>query len=197
MANISDAFGTIKVSRVGKEFIEFLNTTQGEGTDAYYVLADVVDFAGVEPDQNGDLSFTFSSFGRWSYGNNIEGYLNGTWMSSEKDKAAYNNLIEAMKKRGGGVEIEYSDSETGSNFMGTGVATLRIIDGETVLNNTFEEKPITIIDYAELNGYSEIEAISSIYGEDVADKYETFLQEFVGAKPPSADEWYENIYKEG
>src|SRR5690606_13981685 len=112
MANLSDAFGNIIVDKVGKEFLEFVNTVQRP--DAYYVLVDNSDIEGVEPDENGDMSFDFCTPGRWSYENNLRGYLEGEWLKERPDKHvdAYDNLIKAIKEKNGRIIVEYKDSDT-------------------------------------------------------------------------------------
>jgi hypothetical protein len=206
MANCSDAFGTIRVERVGREFLEFLTIVQGDDSDAYYTLVDREDIRSAKPDKDGNLEFPFSTSGRWAYQNNIEGYLKGGWMNEgEKQGKAYSQFIAALKTKNGLVEIDYTDSDTAMDWMGTGGVSMSVEDGEVSFAEGFEEESITITGFAELQGESEEWALEYLYGEDVSEKYEKYLDdwreghkapEFKGMEPASPDEWYTNEYKE-
>lgn len=206
MANLSDSFGTIKVEKVGKEFLEFLNIVQGKDSDAYYTLVDREDFNGVEPDKDGNLTFDFSTFGRWNYGNNIEGYLRGDWMvNTDSDKKAHTKLHKAIIDKDGSVIIEYTDSDGSTDWIGTGVAELASREGEIYFNNCFNDEIMSIKRYAELYGYDdEIEVMESLHGDEAADAYVKYIEgwkkdhEFISgsSEPACADEWYDNEYEQ-
>lgn len=185
MANLSDAFGTIKVKKVGKEFIEYLNEAQ---EDAEYLLADYEDYRDVKPDENGDLEFTFSTAGRWSYDNNIEGYLEGGW-----GEQAWPRFVEALKDKHGVVEIEYTDSESSNFWMGQGTASLQFTDGELTFANEFDSQEMNVRGYAELTGMTEHEALEALHGDEALAAYYAYVNECEqdGESPDSIDDWYE------
>lgn len=202
MANLSDAFGDVIIEKVGKEFLEFIYKVQGD--DAYYTLVDKYDVKDNVPDKDGDLKFSFGTSGRWAYSNNVEGYLNGTWMgNNEKEKKAYAKFISALKKKNGSVTIEYTDSDTAMDWMGTGVATLSVIDGEVSFHDDFESETITISGYAKLNGDDEHWALEYIYGEEVGEEYDKYVEKWKqeheykkgDSEPAGPDEWFTNDYK--
>ena len=196
MANLSDAFGGIKVNKVGKEFLVFLNAVQGEKSEAYYTLVDPYDLSELKADDDGDITFDFSTSGRWSYSNNIEGYLQGKWLTErgEYDKKAYNKFIKALKTKKGSVIINYTDSDGGMNWMGTGQATL---SADASFNNDFNEEVITVAGYAELCGYNEHEALDMLYGDEVVDAYNKYVEDLTKNNTVIAapGEWHENIYE--
>lgn len=201
MANLSDAWGDITVTNVGKEFVEFLNEVQGE--DAYYTLVDREDLKDVKIDKDNNLKMPFSTYGRWAYDNNIEGYLNGTWMGEHQE--AYDKFIKAMKDKNGFVQIEYKDIEGGSEFMGAGVAELSVDEGEIMFNSNFEDMDYTVANLAELNGDSQYWALEYLYGDEVIVEYDKYVEKwhedhkgdkFRGMNPASPGEWYENEYEE-
>lgn len=195
MANLSDAWGEIKVFRVGKEFLEFLNKVQGPDSSAYYTLVDPEDLDGVEADEDNNLTMSFSTFGRWSYENNIEGYLDGKWMSN--DQEAYAEFIEAVKKNDGVIVIEYKDSEGGSQFMGEGVAVLKVLKGEVCLDTSFSDEEYTIGNFAKLQDESQEWALGYLYGEDTLDLYGKYIDtcEKANSKPVDPETWFETIYE--
>lgn len=202
MANLSDAYGTITVTKVGKEFIEFVK--QAQDKDAYYVLVDEESLDDAKVQENGDLSFSFSTSGRWNYGNNIEGYLDGKWLQTREElKAAYDNFIEALEKKKGEVTVEYQDSDTAMDWMGDGVATLRVIAGDVLFVDDFSSTDITIPKFAEAQGESEYWALSYIYGDEVSDKYDKYVDEWNknnefkegDTEPAGPAEWYDNEYQ--
>lgn len=203
MANLSDATGTITVERVGKEFLEYLNTVQGEKSDAYYTLVDRADLMDAAADEKGNLSMMFSTFGRWDYGSNIQGYLQGTWMSEVEDKKAYNKFIKALKKKGGVVDIEYTDCDTAMDWMGSGGFRLHIEEGKVTFSEGFEEENITVIAYAKMSGISEIEAVEYLHGDDVANEYDKYVEDWKKnntlvkgeTEPAGPSEWYDNVYQ--
>lgn len=129
MANLSDAYGTIRVHKVGKEFLRFLNRVQGEKSDAYYTLVDREDL-NVEADENNNLELKFSTFGRWAYKNNIEGYLKERWLNSDVDKRAYARLLAVMVQKKGSIEIVYEDSDPALGWSEEGSFTMSIENGE-------------------------------------------------------------------
>lgn len=196
MANYSDAFGTIKVEKIGKEFLEFLVAVQGENTDAYYTLVDRADISESmhAVDENNNLEMTFSTFGRWSYGSNIDGYLRGTWLQNY-DKEAYNELIDALISNDGSVTVEYTDSDVAMGWMGTGKFTMVVSGGEVKFSDDWQEKTITVLGFSELYGYTEYEALERLHGDEVAEKFEKYLKE-CDDEPLSADKWLTLVYKE-
>ena len=183
---------------MGKEFLEFLDAVQG--TDAYYVLADKSDYEDVKPDEKNNLEFNFQTSGRWSYGNNLEGYLNGAWMNNE-NQGAWEKLIDALRDSGGCIEVDYKDSDTAMDWMGEGVAVLRVSSeegGGIEFNDSFESENITLEKYAEQQGFTEYEALEYVYGDEVADKYKEYCdaQEAKGHTPANPDTWYDTEYQE-
>lgn len=192
MANISDAFGKIEIQKVGKEFLEFIKIAQ---KDAYYCLVDPGDLDGLEVDENGNLDFSFVSFGRWNYGSNLRGYLNGEWMNDEEQSKAYATFVGALKEKDGKVEIDYTDSETGSWWMGHGGATLEVVDDEVSFSEIFDEEELTLKAYAEANGFTDYEALEYLYGDEVGDHYKEYLEK-EGDKALGPIEWFETIYEE-
>lgn len=196
MANLSDAFGTITVEGIGAEFLEFLKAVQGTDQQAYYKLAEPEDFSNAEPDEHNNVSFTFSTCGRWSYSNNIRGYLNGEWMERNQDD--YDRFVESLKKRNGIVHIEYTDSDSSMDWMGTGFATLHLSEDEVSLSEDFSEEPISVAGYMEMNGYDLREAMEILHGEEPADAYEKYIKKCKeeNKEPVDVDEWYDEIYEE-
>ena len=200
MANLSDAFGNIIVQKVGKEFLEFLRTVQDK--DAYYTLVSNLD--DLIPDDDGDIEFDISDSGRWAYENNIDGYLNGEWMQGEDDKKAYDKFIAAIKEKDGVVSIEYQDSDTAMDWMGSGYAELSSNNGEISYSKDFTEERITIERFAEQQGETQEWALEYIYGDEVADKYYKYVDEwkkthdFIEGReePACPEEWYNNEYQE-
>lgn len=203
MANLSDAFGEITIKKVGAEFLEFIKIAQGDS--AYYTLIDEEDLQDVSPDEVGDITMSFMASGRWSYDNNIEGYLQGLWMMADSvRKEAYDKFIKALKDKEGSVRIEYTDSDSANDWMGTGYAELWVLNGEIEFTSSFNDEPITLQGYANLCGYADDEALGILYGDEVADKYSKYVHEWrkehtfvLGvSEPASPGEWYDNEYKE-
>ena len=191
MANISDGYGTITVEKVGHELKEFLTVVQDK---AYYLLVDDVD--NLNPDSEGDVEFTFGAGGRWSYENNIRGYLEGEWMNGEKEKKAYNKFVRALKKKDGMVSIEYTDSDVSMDWMGVGRFDMSVDEDKTVqFSHEFEEEPVTIERYAEVNGETTRWALEYIYGDEVADKYDKYAEK-AGKEAVEPEVWFTEIYKE-
>lgn len=140
MANLSDAYGKITAEKCGKEFLEFLHSVQGEGTQAYYKLAEVDDFKGVIVNSENTVSFGFSTFGRWQYLNNLEGFLEGKWLQDENDKKAYLKFAGALVAKNGRVIVDYSDSDEAMGWKGEGVAVLEVVEGTLRFTDEFVEK---------------------------------------------------------
>jgi len=194
MANFSDAFGIVKVNKVGQEFGEFLKVVQHNG--AYYTLVNREDIEDIKPDK--DLEFDFSTAGRWNYGNNLDGYLNGEWMTNtDEEIKAYAKFITALKKKDGSVIIEYNDSDIAMGWMGTGIAKLSIVRGGLKFTNDFDEQEMTISNYAKMNGEDEYWALEYIYGDEVYDKYRKYSEKCKshGTEPVEPSNWYGIIYK--
>jgi hypothetical protein len=196
MANISDAFGEITVEKVGAEFIEFLKEVQDE--NAYYVLAEGVDFDNLSVDSKGDLSFPFGAGGRWAYSSNINGYLQGEWMNDDKQEKAYNKFIKALEDKEGMVTIDYTDSDASMDWMGKGAFEMYVEDGELQCSDNFEEESITLERYAELNGETLYWALEYLKGDEVVEAYDEYVEESkeMGNKPVEPDVWYDDIYEE-
>lgn len=208
MANLSDAFGTIEVKKVGKEFLEYILKAQGDGAnEAYYLLGFSECFKDAEVDENGDVVIQFSAGGRWSYESNLDGYLKGEWLNYSEDTEEGRNFREFLRvflEKEGSIHVEYSDSETGCDFMGTGEYDMYCENGEIKYSSNFDGGPVTIKGFAELQGETESWALAYIYGDEVADKYEEYVEQwkkdhnFVEGKeePASPSEWYDNEYQE-
>lgn len=202
MANISDAYGTFEVEKVGQEFLDFVKVAQGK--NAYYLLIDEEDLNLAKVDDDGNLRLSFSTGGRWSYSTNLEGYLDGKWLQSEEDqKTAYANLIEAIEKKNGSITVEYQDSDTAMDWMGSGLATLRAVDGTVQFIDNFESEEITISKFAQAQGESEYWALEYIYGDEVADQYGQYYDNWKKdhefkkgeSEPAGPSEWYDNEYQ--
>lgn len=193
MANISDGYGTITVEKVGHELKEFLTVVQDK---AYYLLVDDVD--NLNPDSEGDVEFTFGAGGRWSYENNIRGYLEGEWMNGEKEKKAYNKFVRALKKKDGMVSIEYTDSDVGMDWMGSGRFDMYVDEEKTVqFSHEFNDEPVTIKRYAEMNGETTHWALDYIHGDEVGDKYDEYRKKVGEETAVEPEVWFDEIYKEG
>lgn len=132
MANISDAFGTVKVDKVGKEFIEYCKIAG----DNYYTL---LGYRQDIPEPKEDIEFEFSTYGRWNFRANLEGYLDpeGHWHNEEAESEAYKKLCEAIFATDGSIRIEYTDSDEAMGWAGSGVAELSQIDGQLQFTSNF------------------------------------------------------------
>ncbi len=196
MANLSDAFGDVIVENVGKEFIEFLNEVQG-GDEVYYKLFELDQFKDAKPNENGDISFSFSTMGRWAYENNINGYLGGEWMQDPEQKEAYDRFINALKKKGGLVDISYTDSDAAMDWMGTGEARLSAENGVISFGVNFNEEAMSISGYADLCGEDEYWALEYLKGDEVAEEYSKYEEkcEKKGESAVSPSEWYDTLYE--
>lgn len=190
MANISDASGEINIEKVGQEFLDFLEVTQKDG---YYLL--VEETTGLKPDDEGDISFSFYAGGRWYFGNNLAGYLGGDWMNSDEQKEAHEKLMKALKEKDGRIEIDYTDSDVGMDWMGSGVYEMYFEDGELVCGENFEEESVTLERFAEVNGESKEWALEYIYGDDVIQAWHDYTDK-KGDKAKDIEYWFDNIYKE-
>lgn len=192
MANISDGYGDVIVERVGHELKEFLLEVQ---KDAYYILFD--DVENMEPDSDGDVEFTFGSGGRWNYESNLRGYLEGEWMTGEKEKKAYNKFIRAFKKKDGLISVEYKDSDTSMDWMGEGEYNMSVCEGEVIFEHDFQEEHVTLERFAEVNGYSPMEAIQYLYGDEVAVAYDEYTEKCdkEGKEHLPPDVWYDTVYE--
>lgn len=187
MANCSDAFGTITVRGVGREFLKYAKAVYATGG---YNLAEEGDMEGVKPAK--DLQFTFSTFGRWNFESNLESFLSpdGLWHKNYTDE--YEALCEAIKKTNGSIVYEYTDSDGANDWMGKGVAQLELVDGEIRFSKEFEEEQFTIEGYQELYEVNEFDAISQLYGEEVADAWTEYKNDHADA---DFEDWYSNIYE--
>ncbi len=194
MANISDGFGDVSVEKVGQELKEFLQLVQ---KDAYYLLFDDPD--NIEVDNNGNAEFKFGAGGRWNYEANLRGYLEGGWMNSEKENKAYNKFVRALKKKDGLVSIQYTDSDTSMDWMGTGRFDMYVDEEKTVqFEHDFEEENVTLERYAEINGESTHWALEYIYGDEVAAKYDKYVKKVKkqGKEVAEPEVWFSEIHKE-
>lgn len=205
MANLSDAFGDITVEKVGQEFIDYLKQVQGDDAQAYYKLVEVDQLERAEADEDGDLTMSFSTAGRWSYSTNIAGYLRGEWMDSRdtenkvsSNKDAYLKFVQAVIDKGGLVNISYTDSDSAMDWMGTGSFTMQAVDGEIVFADDFEEEVITIAGFAELQGETAEWALEYLYGDEVSNVYYDYVDncKTKGVEPVEADTWYDTIYEQ-
>ena len=206
MANLSDAFGTITVESVGQEFLDYLKAVQGSEEQAYYKLVELDQLENVKPDEKGNLIIDFSTYGRWNYESNIKGYLLGEWANFTDDsdeKVAYNKLVDAIIEKKGVVDVDYTDSDGAMDWMGTGGFRLFAENGELHHASSFDEERITVSGYADMNGYSEIEALEMLYGDEVAEKYDKYVKEWKAtheykegdSEPAGPSEWYDNEYQ--
>lgn len=197
MANTSDVFGKITVKNIGEEFIDFLKSVQGSEQQAYYKLVELDTLDLAEPDEDNNLVMEFSTFGRWSYLNNLEGYLKEEWLYEQPLRLAYEKLVDAMTKKNGSIEVEYTDSDIGMDWMGDGKFTMSVENGEVVYDDYFFSKPITIKEYAEMNGDNEFWALGYIYGEEVAELYDQYAEECKkeSREPLTPSAWYEELFE--
>lgn len=216
MANLSDADVTISAKKVGKELVDYINETNKSPTE-YAIVYDVKE----EVDDNGDIEIVSSASGRWAYSNNLEGYFDESrvkqWLGVDSDYSylreevreeyrvrvnkqftAYKKLIEAIKKTGGSIEINYKDNDVAMLWMGEGHATLELVDGEVVFSHGFEEEDFTLEAYAEQQGEDELWALEAVYGDEVADLYDMYVNACKKEKiePSSPGDWYDNEYEE-
>ena len=190
MANISDAFGEINIEKVRQEFLDFLEVAQKDG---YYLLAE--DTSGLKPDDEGDISFDFFAGGRWYFGNNLNGYLGGDWMNSKEQEEAYAKLLKALKDKDGRIEIDYTDSDTAMDWMGTGVYEMYYEDGELVQSENFEEESITLEKFAELHGQSKEWALEYIFGDEAINAWYDYTDK-EGDKAKDIQYWLDKVYQE-
>lgn len=218
MANLSDANVTLEAKGCGNELVDYINATNADPTDYAIVYGE---FDDTYVDENNDATIESNSSGRWAYENNLEGYFSServkSWLGVDsdfewaantgvKDKyrkqtseqyAAYLKLVEAIKK-GGKLEITYTDNDPAMRWCAEGVASLELIDGEVVFNHSSESEDLTIERYCEMERISVIEAIEILYGDEALDSYRKYQKNCKekGTKEASADEWYDNIYEE-
>lgn len=196
MANLSDAFGTITVEKVASEFLDYAKIASKN----YYNLADSSDLESVVPDDNNSASFSFSTFGRWSFCASLENYLDpaGIWHQDGDEKVAYERLSEALLKTNGQIVYEYTDSDSAMGWMGTGVAQLEVVDGELRYTDNFDEEDISIRGYADLTGNSIAESIDILYSYEASEAWVNYVEkcEKEGVKPADPDMWFNDIYEE-
>jgi hypothetical protein len=209
MANLSDAFGTITVDRVGVEFLDFLRKVQGKEKDAYYKLVEIEDLNNAQPTPNGNLKMDFNTFGRWNYFTNVEGYLGGNWMEANEyvpksHEVAYKKFVKAFNAKNGKITIKYTDSDSAMDWIGTGKVEVVPENGGVSISEAFKEDRMTMHNYCKLYNADLDEAIESLYGDDVAAAYEKYkakqnanlpTNEIVERSPADFDEWLENEYE--
>jgi uncharacterized protein YbjQ (UPF0145 family) len=203
MANISDAFGTIVVKHVGREFLNYLRTVQGSESQAYYKLVEIDQLDQAEVSVDGEVVIDFSTGGRWYYGNNLKGYLQGEWMRASEytpksHQEAYDEFVEAVKKKDGIVSVEYTDSDTAMDWMGVGSYTMQGRNGEVEFGEVFDEERITLERYCELYDYTWQEAIEWLYGDEISEAYFKHKEqqranlpenEIIESSPAEFEEW--------
>lgn len=204
MANLTDAYGEIKVKKVGKEFLDYLRAVQSDPS-VYYTLINPYELETVKADKNGNLSMPFSNAGRWAFSNNIAGYLGGEWMY-DKDKESYYKFLEELVEKKGSVVIDYQDCDTAMDWMGSGFAELKVINGKPNLNNVFDSGRISgnLKGFCELMGFDDEESgFAYLYGEEVLYDYLKYREEwkrdheFIEGimEPAGPAEWYDNEYQ--
>lgn len=138
MANCSDAFGTFKVEKVGKEFLEFVKEVQ---KDAYWNLVEDQDISDVKQEE--DISFQFSTMGRWSYEATLDGYLKGEWSNwtlDSPEKKAYDKLMQAISDKNGVIVCEYEDSDGAMGWKGKGEYRVFVNEGTVDFYSSFDEE---------------------------------------------------------
>lgn len=203
MANLSDAFGEIEVKNVGKEFLEFITKVQAPD-EVYYRLCENDNLDNVKADKDNNVKFDFSTFGRWCYLSNVEGYLRGDWMNEPKDKKPYEKFMKAFREKNGSVLITYTDSDTGMDWMGTGTIHMYVDKkGEIQFDEDSNTESVTIPAYAQLYGITEYDAVESLYGDEVTTAYEKYVDEWHKehdykpgeSEPAGIAEWYYNDYE--
>ena len=118
-----------------------------------------------------------------------------------ENRGAWEKLIDALRDSGGFIEVDYKDSDTAMDWMGEGVAVLRVSSeegGGIEFNDSFGSENITLSRYAEQQGFTEYEAFEYIYGDEVADKYKEYCdtEEAKGNTPADPEKWYESIYED-
>ena len=218
MANLSDAQVEIEAEKVGKELLAYIKLTQRVYTD-YQIISDEFDDDVAE---DGNLSITGSSSGRWAYSNNLEGYFDPEhvkrWLGVGSDFSyiadpeqreahtvranenynGYLKLVKAIKDTGGQVDITYKDSDSAMDWLGEGVARLELVDGEVQYSHSFEEGDFSIAAFAEQQGEDEYWALEYLYGDEVASSYDKYAeaQKAEGHTPANPDTWYESIYED-
>lgn len=204
MANISNAQVTISAEKVGKQLVEYINAVNKSG--AYYLIVDgnpTLDMV----DSEGNLNFESSAGGRWNYTNNLHGYFDSDdmWTLGDDAQEAYDKLCKAIIRRGGQVSVDFTDCDPATAWMGSGVAVLEEVDGEVVFSSNWEDEDYTVENFAAMQGEDVFWALGYMYGEEVGEAYEKYLEEwkkdhsgpeFEGMDPAGADEWYDNDYKE-
>lgn len=203
MANLSDAFGTISVERVGRELLEFLKDVQGTEGKAYYKLIEIDDLNNAKVDKNNNLEMDFNTFGRWNYFTNVEGFLGGNWMKASEytpksHEVAYKKFIKALNDRNGKITIEYTDSDSAMDWIGTGMVEVTPNNGGVSVNESFDEHNMTLELYCKLYQADEEEALEYMYGDEVSAEYMKYVKqcEKDGKEFKGAAEWFDNIYEE-
>lgn len=192
MANLSDAFGTITVKNVGQEFLDFLKAVQVY--DGSYILVEQDSMRHAKVAEDGELVLNFSTAGRWAYSYNLAGYLKGEWLQPSEYTPdtylkAYNTFIEAFKEKDGVIGVEYTDSDTAMDWMGTGEFEMTVNHGEVEFEDKFDAERVTVGKYCKLYDTDEQEAIMLIYGDDTIDKWNAYLKENEGKETLTFDEW--------
>ena len=189
MANISDAAVTITAEKVGEQLVNYINAINR--SQPYYELI----YAEPTPemvDSEGNIRIDGDASGRWAYENNLRGYLDPSaaerWVKGEAH-AAYLELCEAIEETGGRIEVDYSDCDAGTEWMGHGTATLEYADGSIVFDHDFTDDEFSVKSFAEMQGESELWALEYIHGEEVVDEYNKSED-----KGGSIDDWVNNIY---
>lgn len=217
MANLSDAEVDIVADKVGQELLDYINTTNKDTID-YAIVYEGFD---EHVNANGDFVISGNSSGRWAYSNNLEGYFDAErvkqwlgvgddykWLEDEAKKkqyqtnaqeqyAAYLRLVAAIKKTGGRVEINYTDADPAMGWMSSGQAVLEVEDGEVVFSHHSESEDLDITKYADINGLSIYEALETLHGDEVADKWAEYEEmcEKNGGEKKDPQVWYDEDFE--
>ncbi len=218
MANQSTANVEISAEKVGKELVAYIRATNNTPTD-YAIVYSTPEEARV--DENGDITISDGSSGRWQYSRNLEGYFDSgsvkewlgvdedySWLQDESAKskykedgkksyAAYLELVKAIKEKDGRIDINYTDCDPAMDWMGDGSASLELMDGEVVYSHTFEEKDLDITEYANQNDMSIFDAMDMLHGEEPAIGYNDYVDKCKkeGSKPKDPQAWYDEDFE--
>lgn len=130
MANISEAYGRIKITTDNKQDMELLNQTVFDAAKSWYYSTDFdYDPKGVKTEKDGTCSFqtTFWGQGRWAYQSNVECFPD--WIDDylhRQDKYRDKDLTKFLRENMGNlenmnfkIELEYSDVEPGCQVLYT------------------------------------------------------------------------------
>ena len=146
MANRSDVFGTFSITGSSKKSIETLLKLK----DIFEKDADYstnLDLDGYSSENTATGSFTAA--GRWSFKSNVEWFFDCIDIHSEDDEVA--TLSKAIFDETFEIKFDFIDSESGSNFVHSGLAsaTYNAGDKETTYDicNSGDYTVENLIDY--------------------------------------------------